>query len=242
MTPRAARLAAGLYSAMFLFALAASAAAESLPVAVPGYAEALEVYRRHADAPALERLYSKARVAARELGPVLEKLNETDYAFLVRLGGIKVHRGETVYAVADHGFSLGLARAIEDSAAVAFFELHKHALPDDVRPRYLEPVTDYSVCTRYGNGTLVELYRRWWEFRSHFPGRYAEVASQSLKDVEAKFTKPLCVCAGKETVLREFQLFIHSFPDSALGPALRTRLPALERDDDAAVRYFCRPG
>jgi len=221
--------------------LPAGAGQPPIPGAVHYYAAALQRYQQDPQATTLESLYLQARTAARGLAPVLEHLGHADYDTVEGIDGMVVDRTEMIYAVPDNRYFKRLADAQGGPADKAFFALHEKTRPDDASPVYLRQVTDYSGCTRYGKGELVRFYGQWQAFRQNYPAAYAEPAGEMLGDIERRFTRPVCACADKDTVVREFELFIKTYADSKLAGKLKKRIKAIHREEENGERYFCLP-
>ena len=113
-------------------------------------------------------------------------------------------------------------------------------MPGIVSPVYKDSVTDYSVCTIFGKGKLVDAYRAWSQFQRDFPDRYVAAVREELEDVSDSFLST-CPCGDIPTVQSELQQFLKEFPTSRLRIRVEERLRAIS-DGKSGIRANCSPG
>ena len=172
---------------------------------------------------------------------VLEALNEAEYAEIARLPGAIVNREEVVFVNADPDYFLKLAVAHGDAADRAFFGTLKATYPDSVWPIYVEQQTDYSGCTQFGSGAVVNAYRSWTTFQRRFPARYPTEARDEVNRAAHELTDSTCACGGPAAIDKELQDFLIAFPSSPPAPSVRARLQAL-RTGRSDIRASCISG
>lgn len=173
---------------------------------------------------------------------VLESLSDAEFERLQReLPGALVNREETLFIEPDPDYFMKLAAAHGDQADRRFFAAFKTTYPKSIWPIYVEQQTDYSGCTAFGTGNLVEAYRVWSSFQSAFPNRYVAAARKELSGVSAALTESTCACEDASSVQRELQRFVQMFPASPLRAKIDERLKALQagRSD---IRVRCISG
>lgn len=192
---------------------------------------------------ALEKV-SEALTRARDnqLQTALESLSEEEFVRLKRdLPGALVNREETIFVEPDPDYFLKLAGAYGGPADRNFFAAFKATRPDSVWPVYVEQQTDYSGCTAFGSGKLVEAYRVWDEFRTMFPDRYVVSALEQLEDVSRELTDSTCACGDSASVEAEMQRFIRVFPPSTVRSQVADRLEELHAGR-TKIRLNCKSG
>jgi hypothetical protein len=175
-------------------------------------------------------------------GIVLETLSAPEYQRLQNdLPGILVNREEVLFSQPDPDFFVQLAVGHGDEADRRFFAAFKATYPESVWPVYIQQQTDYSGCTRFGTGTLVDTYRRWAEYTRSFPGRYAATVQRETDRATRELTQSTCACGDSPTVERELQQFVRAFPASPARPAVNQRLRALQTGQ-SDIRPRCISG
>ena len=176
-------------------------------------------------------------------GAVLEAISAEEFEHLRRdLPGVLINREEVVFVKPDPNYFANLARTRGDAADRAFFSTLKATYPEAVWPVYVEQQTDYSGCTRFGSGTLVDTYRAWSEFQRRFPTRYVAVAKEELDEVIAQLTESTCACGNTSSIQDELQRFLKTFQTtSPVRTKVNERLQAL-RGGRSSIRTNCKSG
>jgi hypothetical protein len=173
---------------------------------------------------------------------LLESLPDAEFERLARdLPGVVLNRDETIFVEPDPHFFVKLATARGDAADRSFFAALRTTYPTPGWPAYLEQQTDYSGCTRFGTGTLVDAYAVWSEFRRRFPGRYVSAAAAEADRVDKELTESTCACGDRASVQREIDLLLRRFPAAPLPTRLLERLQAL-RSGRSGIRVRCQSG
>lgn len=171
----------------------------------------------------------------------MEGLSDEDYAATTeKMKGFDVNRDEVVFVTANPEFFANLARERKDKVSIDFFETVRQ-IGGEESPDYLEQVTDYSACVRFGSLELVRCYRLLIRFRSLYPDRYADRVSAFLEPLEGELTDGNCACGELGDVEKELQSFLDEFPKSSIATKVRDRLAAL-RKGTVTMRYHCSPG
>lgn len=106
---------------------------------------------------------------------------------------------------------------------------------------YIEPQTDYSGCTIYGDGKMTALYGKAKQFRKQFPVAYASDVNEAINDIKETFTNDTCACGENRSVVKEFELFINAFPKDAITLAVKKRLAEV-KEKWTAFRFQCHSG
>jgi hypothetical protein len=173
---------------------------------------------------------------------VLESLSDEEFQRLEGdLTGVLVNREEIVFVEPDPDFFVQLAVGHGDAADRTFFHALKATYPEGIWPVYVEQQTDYSGCTRFGSGKLVESYRLWTQFLGRYPTRYVAAAKKELDRVTGELTQSTCACEDTSSVERELRQFVRTFATSPVRAVADRRLRAL-RTGRSDVRPRCRSG
>jgi len=240
--------ARGASIALGLVVAAAAAGAQlttSVQTAVAEYQTALRVLETHAKGQRVEPAFDAllkvrdALTAAAAGGSVLEALSDADLEQLrERLPGVLINRDEVVFVEPDPDFFVQLAVGHGDEVDRQFYAALKATYPETVWPIYVEQQTDYSGCTRFGTGKLVEMHRTWARFRDRNPKRYAAAARDQLVRVNREIVESTCACGDAASVTRELEGFLRS----ASAPTERTRVAerlAAVRSGRSDLRLHC---
>lgn len=204
------------------------------------YSLALKKYQSQKSRMSVESIVQKGKVVAEKLDE-LESLNATDYSLLERkMEGFVVNREEIVYIKPDLKYFAQLAKTHGTKADIAFFALMREIRPDDVWAAYIEPQTDYSGCTIYGNGLLTKLYGKALQFRKNYPKAFAVDINEEIDKILEEFPESGCACGNRNSVIKEFRLFIKTFPKNKNTPEIKKRLANLEKERD--FRFNCQSG
>ena len=172
---------------------------------------------------------------------LLESLSNDEFQQLERqLPGALLNRDEILFLKPDPDFFAKLATVRGDEADKRFFAGLKATYPDAVWPVYVEQQTDYSGCTTFGSGKLVETYRRWLEFRSAFPNRYVEAATKELQSVSEALLST-CPCEDMSVIQRELARFVQTFPGSPLRARIEQVMTEIQMGK-SNIRPRCHSG
>ena len=155
--------------------------------------------------------------------------------------GFTLLRDEVEGVLVDPDVFLALAIERGDSADLEFFRALEATMDSSYLPVYVEQVTDYSGCTRFGSGSLVETYTLWRRFMGRHPGRYAERARHEFDGVLETLLTNDCPCTDRASVVRELELFLDRFPGDSGAVRVRERLGRV-RSGRESIRENCRPG
>ena len=233
------------------------AATCTLAQTLPSVRQAVDAYRNAiaaAESAATPRGVESAFAAIRDLEKVLladvpggtrtviESLPETDFALLEQLPGVWVQRTEilSVHPAADFFVQLSARNGDEaDRRFAAALAATYHF----VRwPVYIQPQTDYSGCTAFGEGTLLETYLAWSAMERDFPGRYVSAVARERDKVAEEITRSTCACGDAASVVAELERI-----GAALTPAdpilatVDERLAALD-GSRSNIRFGCISG
>src|SRR5258705_6877652 len=193
---------------------------------------ALEVALDRVDA--LRELLTRARLGGSTL---LEALSDAEFQRVQQsLVGVLINREEVLFVKADPDFFSRLAASAGDPSDRAFFNALKLTYPDGVWASYETQQTDYSGCTAFGDGKLVDAYRAWSSFQRRFPNRYHARAREELASIGTALTESTCACGDRSSVERELRQFVRVFPKAPIAAAVRERLRGL-----ASGRSTIRP-
>ena len=172
---------------------------------------------------------------------VLEDLPEADFAQLVQLPGVYVRRVEILVVHPIPRFFLDLATRVGDRADQRYAAALAATHPESYWPVYVEPKTDYSGCTAFGDGRLLEVYLAWSAMQRDFPGRYESAVSRQRDAVEEEITKSTCACGDAASVAEELKRIVTALtPADPILPAVRLRLAAIE-EGRSNIRFGCIP-
>ena len=175
-------------------------------------------------------------------GTVMEAMKEDEFeALRKQLPGLVLNRDEVLIAEPEPSYFLDLAQRYGGPKDRAFFTLLGRIHPDSVWPVYIEQQTDYSGCTRFGQGAVVDSYRRWRHFRNEFPRAYVRFVARGLSDIDDHVSQSTCACGDAESTARELGEFAASFPDSPAAGAAAARARAI-REHRSPIRFHCVSG
>lgn len=212
--------------------------------AAQDYVAALSKLRTRAPSSSIEDVYASG-VRLGELlssGTVMESMTKEQFdALRQQLPGFLLNRDEVLIAEPEPSYFLELAQRYGTPSDRAFFTLLGRIRPDSVWPVYVEQQTDYSGCTRFGQGALVDSYRRWREFRRRFPRAYVQFVARGLSDIEEHVAQSTCACGDADGTARELVEFAAAFPDSPAAPMAAARARSI-REGHSAFRFGCVSG
>lgn len=204
------------------------------------YSQALSNYQKQTSRSSVENVIRKGKLVAEKLDE-MEGLSESDYALLEKkMKGFTVNRDEILFINLDSKFFAALSKTHGTPADNAFFSLMRQIRPENVWAAYLEPQTDYSGCTIYGNGLLTRLYGKALYFKKSYPKSYVSDINEEIDKILEEFPEAGCACGNRESVLREYRLFIKTFPTDKNTPTIRKRLAKIEKSKE--FRFNCQSG
>ena len=154
--------------------------------------------------------------------------------------GFVVNREEILFIKPDLKFFAQLSKTRGTKTDTAFFALTREIRPDNVWAAYYEQQTDVTGCTIYGSGALTSLYGKALRFKKTYPQAYVEDIDEEINEILRQFTDNLCACGGRDTVLKEFRLFIRTFPKDKNTPGIKKNLTKLQKRKDAG--FNCQSG
>lgn len=218
--------------------------AQDYRAAMRAYDEALSRLTSHAPGESLEEVYARAIRLSDALtsGTTLESMTASEFeALRTKSPGLTLNREEVLIAEPRAPYFLDLAQKFGDPVDRAFFTVLDHIRPDGAWPIYIDQQTDYSGCTRFGRGALVDSYRRWRRFKSQFPRAYVPFVARGLADIEEHVALSTCACGDGQETARELDEFAAAFPDSAASAAAAARSRAIH-NHMSAIRFKCVSG
>jgi hypothetical protein len=172
---------------------------------------------------------------------VLQAMSDSEFERVSSLPGMVINREEVVFVKPDPDYFLRLAAVSGDSADRTFFKTYKLTYPEGVWASYETQQTDYSSCTEFGNGKLVDAYRAWSDFQRRFPNRYRARSKAQIDEVSTELTESTCACGDSASVEREMQEFLRAFSGASIAAAVRDRLRALGTPR-SKIRLRCLSG
>src|SRR5262245_7578500 len=191
---------------------------------------------------AIESAFNELASLDETLPRVLESLSDRDFQQLERdLPGAIVNREEVLFVEPEVDYFVKIAAAQGDAADRRFFAALKMTYPESVWPSYMEQQTDYSGCTAFGSGKLVEAYRLWSQFQTDLPNRYAGAVRKELDRVSRELAESTCACGDPMSIQSELRRFIQMFPNSPIRPTVEERLNAL-KTGKSDIRAGCISG
>jgi hypothetical protein len=216
--------------------------------AVDAYRAALAALEARKAGATLEDVFGSARAASHALlesadsASALEGLTPDAFAQLQRdLRGLVVNREETLILEPDAAFFLRLAEQFGTAADRRFFSAYKATYPDSVWAVYIEQQTDYSGCTAFGSGTLVETWRLWSEVERELPGQYHDYAHGEGLKVSHELATSTCACGDRSSVERELRQYLDAFPEAPGRSEIALRLREL-KEGRSNIRPRCISG
>ena len=218
--------------------------AQDYRAAERAYDEALSRLTSHAPGASLEEVYARAIRLSDALtsGTTLESMTASEFeALRTKSPELILNREEVLIAEPLAPYFIDLAQKFGGPVDRAFFAVLDHIRPDGVWPIYIDQQTDYSGCTRFGRGALVDSYRRWRKFKSQFPRAYVPFVARGLAEVEEHVMHSTCACGDEEETARELDDFAAAFADSPAYAAAISRSRAIH-NQRSAIRFKCVSG
>lgn len=220
--------------------LAIPAQDKSLLTRSSEYARAFRRYQGNGNSRSVERLINTGKYVGEKIEEI-EALSEVDYSLLKRrMKGFTVNREEILFIEPDLKFFLDLSRKHGTSADIAYFTLMRKVKPDNVWAAYREQQTDYSGCTVYGEGLLTKLNGEILKFKGKYPNSYSGSIDDAKDEILEEFSENGCSCGDANSVLKEFRLFIKTYPKDKNIPKIRTNLNQLKKP--GFFRFNCHSG
>ncbi len=171
----------------------------------------------------------------------LEKLSDTDYlGFSRKMRGFDVNREEIIFVEPDGMFFLRLAKKLGTNADTDFFRLLVEIKPHNVWASYIEQQTDYSGCTIYGNGKLTKLYGKAMRFKQVYPKAYSNYLKDEIDSILEKFAGNICACGSRDQVIKEFSMFVETYPKDKNTSTIQLVLNDLRKNKE--FRFNCQSG
>lgn len=248
--PAFAALTLVLWAALLYTAVSAAAQTPAVRDAVDAHRAAIIAAESEASPNAVESAFAsvetlRAVLLAREADgkrSVIETLSEAEFAALEQLPSVFVQRVEVLVVRPEPRFFVALAERAGDRADRRFAAALAATYPNAKWPVYIQPQTDYSGCTAFGEGSLRGAYVTWSELVREFPGRYELAVAQERDRVWEEIAESTCACGDEATVIGELLGIVRTLsPNDPILPAVRERLAAVEagRSD---IRFDCRSG
>ncbi|MDQ3129326.1 MAG: hypothetical protein M3Q99_01025 [Acidobacteriota bacterium] len=205
------------------------------------YSSALKKIEKQKTKGSIEAVYRRGRILADNLDE-LENLSEANYALVEKkMKGFVINRSAVIYVKPDVNYFKKLSKRLGTKSDIAFFILLGELRPESIGLNYIEQQTDYSGCTIYGKGILTGLYGKAKRFRRQYSSVYIEDIKEEIGDIKSNFTNGTCACGDSSGVIKEFQLFIKTFPKDEITPVVRKRLGEVQ-NKKTAIRFNCISG
>lgn len=204
------------------------------------YSVALKKYQKQRKPVSIESVYRKGK-ALSDKWEKLEALDDNEYSrFKRKMKGFLVNRQEVVFVEPDLKFFENQSRRYGLNSDVAYFKLMQRVKPDSVWAAYIEQQTDVTGCTKYGSGLLTRLYGDLLRFKKAYPNKYVADIKNEVDDIIAEFSVSGCSCGSFDGVLKEFRLFIKTYPKDPNTTKIRKNLTQIKTQQD--FRPNCHSG
>jgi len=225
-----------------VFAFAATSPQAQLPTILKqadDYFSAVNGLMIGANKAAVEDVYHQGQAVAYRLVNVLESLSDTDYQSVeTKMLGFSLNRVDSVYVEPDVVFFLSLSKNRGAAADKDFFVFLGGLKLKNGWPVYREWLPDNSGCTAFGRGVLTDHYRNATAFQKKYPAAYRTDIDEALGQLRREFSESTCACGDRESVTKEFALFIAAFPDDAIAPLVRKRMAEV-KSAAPSIRFKC---
>lgn len=224
--------------------VAATAQADNGPLldSVRKYGGHVDLIERSAGKASLMGLIQEGTALADRLRPVIPDLSETDYKFVKKhLKGFVVNRQEVIVVEPDTAFFRALAEKHGTDNDRLFSQFLHEWMPAGTWPVYINLQTDFGGCTRFGDGFLAELYLKGNKLLPQMTGYYAREITKIVKEVSFELTAGTCACRDRQSVIKEFEMFLDFNSGSELSGAIKNRLEKVREKRDS-IRYYCSAG
>lgn len=190
----------------------------------------------------LENVYHQGQAAASKLIPALESLSPVDFDSIVKkMRGYVINRDEVIFVLPDFKFFGELSKKQGTDADVAFFAFMSDLRPANVWPAFIEQQTDYSGCTDFGKGLLTNLYRKAVNFSDKNQTAYKIDIDEVIREIKAELTESTCACGDMDSAIKEFNLFISTFPAADVTPMIKKRILDI-KSNKSFMRFNCTSG
>ena len=171
----------------------------------------------------------------------IESLSGANYSLLLKkMKGFTVNREEILFIEPKAEFFIRLAQTHGTRSDLTFFTLLHQIKPGNVWRVYIAPQTDVTGCTIYGSGVLTKLYGKALRFKKTYPRAFTADINDEIDEIIQQFSEGGCSCGSRSGVVREFQLFIRTFPRDKHTPKVKEALKTfIDRGD---FRFNCHSG
>lgn len=229
-----------IVNCLALFSPATLAQDNSIMTRANDYYTALKRYQQQKGRVSVERLINKGKSVDEKLDEI-EALSDADYSLLkMKMKGFTINREEILFIEPDYKYFLKLSRKHGTTADTAYFSLMRKIKPDNVWAAYTEQQTDVTGCTIYGNGLLTRLYGQILNFKQAYPKSFVKNIDEERNEILQAFSVSSCSCGDVNGVLKEFNLFIRTYPKDKNTPEIKKNLANLKKGGD--FRFNCQSG
>jgi hypothetical protein len=219
-------------------------AAEEIPPAVAGYAQALDELLKSNGNQSIETVFEAGMQASPSVQAVLPDLSDAQFQKVKQqMQGFVVARDKTTIVRPKVEYFKTLARKLGSKADRAFFEVYGRTEPDvnGASPAYIRNQSDEAGCTRFDGKLLTDLYRGWLTFRTEYPDDYAPEAQGEIDSIETELRSGICSCDDAKTTAAGLQTFVDAFPDAPIAAKIKTRIAQI-RAGKSPFRFNCHAG
>lgn len=197
------------------------------------YMALLLQWRQSSKKESLEPVLNKGQEAAVAILKAADDLDEKTFDALgSQMPGYLLIRNDILVVAPNPEFFQSIAKQKGRPVDIAFFDLMKQTL-NGYWPSTMEQLDHLSGCSRFGTGELVRLYGGWKSFIRQYPGAYQKALQDPnmllLHDIEDQLRNSDAACEGPESVTKEFEQFVQTYPKSELTPQLKKRIEALKQ-------------
>jgi hypothetical protein len=198
------------------------------------YAELLAQWQQNPSPQSFEPVLVQGQAVASAYMALAEPMDNASFDALVKkMQGYLVLREPITVAAPDPAWLYEQAQQHGGPADIAFFDLMRQTL-NGYWPVTMERLDDQTGCTRYGLLDLVKLYGSWKDFQRQYPQAYKDALYSPdlllLWDIEDQLLNSKAACEGAASVIKEFEAFMQTYPDSKLVPQIRRRLDLLRKN------------
>jgi hypothetical protein len=204
------------------------------------YSTSLKRFEARKGHSSLESVVHTGKAVNEKIGEI-EALSDANYSLLLKkMKGFTINREEILFIEPRAEFFSRLAQTHGTRSDLTFFTLLHQIKPGNVWRVYIEPQTDVTGCTIYGNGILTKLYGKALRFKKTYPQAFTADINDEIDEILEQFSEGGCSCGSRSGVVREFQLFIRTFPRDKHTPKIKKALKTfIDRGD---FRFNCHSG
>jgi len=204
------------------------------------YSIALKKYQQQKSQASVENVLHKGKAVNKKIEDI-ESLSAANYALLEKkMKGFVINREEVLFIEPDLKFYAQLLKTHGTKADAAFINLMRQIRDGNVWAKYIEMQTDVTGCIIYGNGVLTTLYGKTLQFKKIYPKVYMTDVNEEIEKILEEFLEGTCACGSRKSVLKEFQLFIKTFPNDKNTPRIKKRLANIAKNKE--FRFNCQSG